>query len=312
MGTEMAWRLDWNRDGQDWPNRSSSRFVTAAGVDWHVQVMGEGPVILLAHGTGASTHSWRDFAPLLAQHFTVVAPDLPGHGFSRVHDKSTLSLPGMARALRGLVEALGVSPEIVAGHSAGAAILIEMSLDHLITPKAIVSLNGAIMPYYGAIGQIFSPLAKVLTLTPLVPQFFAWRAEERRVVEQLLKGTGSAIEPEGVDFYARLARNPGHVSAALSMMANWDLNELKRRLPELDVPLILIVGGDDEMISPQSAFQVKALVRTATVVYLRRLGHLAHEEQPDMIADRIVSAAYDAGVLTGDREADDERKAAHQ
>ena len=71
--------------GRDWPNRAASRTVRAAGLNWHVQVMGSGPVLLLAHGTGAATHSWRGLAPLLAQHFTVVAPDLPGHGYTEAH-----------------------------------------------------------------------------------------------------------------------------------------------------------------------------------------------------------------------------------
>ena len=56
--------------------------VAAGGLRWHVQVAGDGPVLLLLHGTGAATHSWRDLLPLLAERFTVVAPDLPGHGRS--------------------------------------------------------------------------------------------------------------------------------------------------------------------------------------------------------------------------------------
>ena len=74
--------LSWERDGRDWPNREASRFVEAGGLRWHVQQMGRGPVLLLLHGTGASTHSWRALLPLLAKSFTVVAPDLPGHGFT--------------------------------------------------------------------------------------------------------------------------------------------------------------------------------------------------------------------------------------
>ncbi len=297
MGTAMARRLSWDREGQDWPNRAASRFLSAGGVDWHVQVMGQGPVCFLVHGTGASTHSWRDLMPVLAEHFTVVAPDLPGHGFSHVTDTAHLSLPGMASSLLSLLDALNLRPAIVVGHSAGEAILIEMCLDHMISPEAIVSLNGAIMPFYGVAGQIFSPIAKMLTLNPLVPRFFAWRAEDRGVVLRLLKGTGSDLDSDGVEFYARLARNPGHVSAALSMMANWDLNELKDRLPDLDVPLTLIVGGDDEMISPETAFQVKALVPRGTVQYMRRLGHLAHEQQPQAVAEKIVAVARDEMIL---------------
>src|SRR5206468_2126887 len=62
----------------DWPNRAASLAVEAGGLRWHVQRAGHGPVLLLLHGTGAATHTWRDLLPLLATDFTVVAPDLPG------------------------------------------------------------------------------------------------------------------------------------------------------------------------------------------------------------------------------------------
>ena len=90
----MSERLSWQRDGRDWPNREFSRFVSAAGLSLHVQVMGDGPAVVLAHGTGSSTHSWRTLAPLLARRFTVIAPDLPGHGFTEMPETRRLSLPG--------------------------------------------------------------------------------------------------------------------------------------------------------------------------------------------------------------------------
>jgi magnesium chelatase accessory protein len=68
----MTSQLVWERDGGDWPNREASRFVTTRRLRWHVQVAGQGPVLLLVHGTGAANHSWRDLLPPLAEHFTVV------------------------------------------------------------------------------------------------------------------------------------------------------------------------------------------------------------------------------------------------
>ena len=50
---------DWATDGRDWPNREASSIVREGGYEWHVQMMGSGPVCLLLHGTGAATHSWR-------------------------------------------------------------------------------------------------------------------------------------------------------------------------------------------------------------------------------------------------------------
>ena len=115
------YRLRLERDGADWPNRDASRFVEVGGLRWHVQLMGAGPTLLLVHGAGAATHSWRALMPLLARRFRVIAPDLPGHGFSDPLKARELSLPGMARALGALLRAMDVSPRVVVGHSAGAA-----------------------------------------------------------------------------------------------------------------------------------------------------------------------------------------------
>ena len=119
---------DWRVQGKTWPNREASSFVVAGGLRWHVQQMGEGPVLLLLHGAGAATHSWRDLAPLLARDFRVIAPDLPGHGFTDTPPAEGLSLPGMARSLTSLLQALGVKPFMAVGHSAGAALAIRLAL----------------------------------------------------------------------------------------------------------------------------------------------------------------------------------------
>ena len=144
----------WDRDGHDWPNREASRFVEAAGMRWHVQRMGCGPPLLLVHGTGAATHSWRHLAPLLARRFTVIAPDLPGHGFTDPSPSNALSLPGMARALRALLDHLEIQPAVAVGHSAGAAILARLCIDRQLSPAALIFLNGALLPFEGMAGQI--------------------------------------------------------------------------------------------------------------------------------------------------------------
>lgn len=289
----------WDREGRDWPLRETSCFVEAAGLRWHVQRLGRGPIVLLIHGTGAATHSWRSLAPLLATRFTVIAPDLPGHGFTQMPPPEGLSLPGMAAELRALLGVLGADPSLVVGHSAGAAILARMCLDGMIAPKALVSLNGALLPLGGLPGQIFSPLAKLLAWTGLVPQLFAWRAADRAVIERLLRDTGSTLDPAGVELYAGLARRPGHVAGAFGMMANWDLHPLERDLPRLAPRLVLVVGGNDRTIPPSEARRVRALVPGAEIVRLGRLGHLAHEERPDEVVALLTQVAREAALLPG-------------
>ena len=282
-----AEHLDWERDGADWPNRESSRFVLAGGLRWHVQVMGRGPALLLLHGTGAATHSWRDLAPMLANDFTVIAPDLPGHGFTAMPAAKGLSLPGMAALVQALLQELNCEPQVVVGHSAGAAILVRLCLDHAIEPRKIVALNGALLPIGGLAGRIFSPMAKFLARLERVPHFFARCAESPGMVPRLLRDTGSRLDAAGTEFYSRLARSPGHVAAALGMMAQWDLDTLRRDLRRLQTSLHLVVGGADSTIPPSDAFRIRTLVPNAEVTYLRGLGHLAHEEAPAQIAALI-------------------------
>lgn len=293
----MTGRLDWDRDGQTWPNRAASAFVSAAGLRWHVQTMGTGPVLLLLHGTGASTHSVRKLMCLLASRFTVIAPDLPGHAFTSQPDVQGLTLPGMAAEIGALMRVLGVSPALAVGHSAGAAILIRAALDGEIDPAAVVSINGALLPFGSPIGQFFSPIAKVMAVAPFVHQFMAWRAGSLTAVEELLRGTGSRPTSEDVALYAVLFRNAAHVQATLGMMAHWDLHALSRDLHRLKPLLVLLVGLEDRAIPPRDAEKVAARVRCARIVRLAGAGHLAHEEQPDEVAATIVATAKELSVL---------------
>ena len=291
-------KLSFDVDGRDWPNRDASRFVTAAGIRWHVQVSGHGPVLLLLHGTGAATHSWRHLTPILEKHFTVVAPDLPGHGFSQTAPQTLLSLPGMAGGIAALLRELDLDPVLVAGHSAGAAVAIRMVLDGAIAPRGVVSLNGALLPFGGIATHIFSPLAKLLFLNPFMPRLFAWKAGDPGSVAGLIRNTGSTIDPEGVEFYRRLVSCPDHVAAALGMMANWHLDTLYRDLPKLEVPLLLVAGQNDRTIRSEDAFKVRDILPSAKAVILKGLGHLAHEERGDDVAALIVDFARSLGLLT--------------
>jgi magnesium chelatase accessory protein len=290
----MADRPTWDREGRDWPNREHSRFVTAAGLRWHVQVAGSGPDLLLIHGTAAATHSWRDLLPLLARHCRVIALDLPGHGFTDLPATARLSLPGVAQSVAALLQTLGVHPVLAAGHSAGAAILLRLALDGRIAPEAVVSLNGALIPFAEKHAAFFSKAARMLVTLPFVPSLMAWRASNRAVAERLLQDTGSRIDARGVDLYARLIRHTTHVSAALGMMANWDLVPLLRDLPKLRCPLVLVVGANDRTIPPAQAAKVRARLPAARLVTLPGLGHLAHEEKPQAIADLLLGLLRDS------------------
>lgn len=289
--------LDWDRDGPAWPNAAHSRFVRAGRLRWHVQVAGDGPALLLVHGTGASTHSWAGLVAELAGDFTVVAPDLPGHGFTGVASQYGLSLPGMAHGVAELLDALEIAPVLGVGHSAGAAILARCVLDRRPALRGLVSLNGALLPFGGMAGRLFSPLAKLMAINPVTPAFLSRRFSRPDIFDRLISGTGSRVDPASAAIYRRLASSPRHVAGTLGMMANWDLRRLARELPELPAALVLVAAAGDRIVPPDQAAALAATIPTARLETLSWGGHLAHEERPAEIADLIRRFAGGIGAL---------------
>jgi magnesium chelatase accessory protein len=282
----MSDRPDWEREGRDWPNRIHSRFVHQGGMRWHVQVAGKGPVLLLLHGTGAATHSWRALLPLLATSFTVVAPDLPGHGFT---SRGPQTLPAMAKAVADLLVELDMKPAVVVGHSAGVAVGLRMQLDGLVDVRAMIGLSPALLPFPGLAAKLFPTMAKLLFVNPFAPHIFAKIARgPGEVARFMLRSTGSKIDDAGIDGYAKLFGKPGHIAGTIAMMAAWDLEPLKRDLPGLKVPLLLLHGDGDTAIPLAKAGEAAALVPGARLEVLAGLGHLAHEEMPEPVADMIM------------------------
>lgn len=283
-----------------WPHRELSRFVTVQGLRWHLQRWagpGDGaPTALLLHGTGAASHSWRHLAPLLATQFEVLAPDLPGHGFTRTPARHSLALPAVARAVGALLQALGSRPSLVVGHSAGAAVALQLVLHEGLRPDRVVGVNAAVLPLQGPIGRMFLPAARLLSANPLVaPGFAAWAALPG-ATRRLLRGTGSRIDALGERCYHHLVADARHARGTLRLMASWDLGPLEQDLPALRVPLVLLVGTADRVLPPSHALRVQQRLPTVAVHELPGLGHLAHEEDAAPVAAACLGDGRPAGV----------------
>ncbi|ODS96813.1 MAG: alpha/beta hydrolase [Erythrobacter sp. SCN 62-14] len=283
----MARPLDWQREGLIWPHREASEFVNAGGARWHIQRMGSGEPLLLLHGTGASVHSWRDVMPILAQTHEVIAVDLPRHAFTTGHAPDSLSLVRMAGELARLLKALEVSPAGIIGHSAGAALALQLALDHGYNGP-IVGLNSALRPFPGIGAQLFPAVAKLFLVNPFVPRIFSGSlARDDKAAEFLKKSTGSVIDDAGTACYFTLFRNPAHAKGALAMMANWDLPSLKARIGRVSNPVLLVHSDRDAAIPLDWAREASGWLKTARLEVLPGLGHLAHEEAPEQAAELI-------------------------
>ncbi|MCG5548077.1 alpha/beta fold hydrolase BchO [Halorhodospira halochloris] len=284
--------LAWDRSGRDWPQREASRFVVADGITWHVQVYGSGPVVLLLHGTAAATHSWRHFGPALSANFTVVAMDLPGHGFTSTAQQRLPDLHRVAYGVAQLLAELQLEPSVVVGHSSGAAIGARMALDSLIFPRLLIGLNGAFLPFPGLAGMLFPNALRLLSLDPVLPYWIALRAYEPGFIRRVIGYTGSSIDEFGVKLYRRLAAKPAHVAGAMAMMAGShdDLHKLSKDIAQLRCMIVLFAAERDGAVPPGQAERICSRVENCRVEQVPGLGHLAHEERPEWMAQQVLAS----------------------
>ena len=282
--------MQWANYRSTWPHAQHSQFIQAGGIQWHVQIMGQGPVLLLLHGTGSGSFSWRGLMPLLSAHFQVIAPDLPGHAFTSRGPEGSLSLQGMSEGLRALLLQLNVTPSIIGGHSAGAAIATNMLLQQrALSQTQLIGFNPAWLPLPGLPSLIFRPAAKLAAINPVSAWATAKLASKPAMIEKSIVQTGSHLDAEGLALYQSVFSHSGHVHSVLNMMAAWQLDTLSKSLPQLQNKVSILVGMQDQTVPPSMAHEACKLMPQARVFEQPGLGHLAHEEDPAGTAQLILT-----------------------
>lgn len=274
-----------------WPNAHLSRRVSGPVHRWHIQEAGEGPLLLLLHGAGASTHSMRGLMEQLKTGYRVVALDLPGMGFTQRGSRSRSGLEAMATDIAALAAQENWQPFALIGHSAGGAIALELTRhfsERFGEPPFVIGLNAALGEFEGLAGLLFPMMAKLLAVLPFSAHLFSGTANNPARVQSLIDATGSKISSEDQALYTRLVANRDHVDGALQMMAQWDLKPLLRTLPEHEGVVRFIVGSNDKTVPPRTSYAAAERMPNATVIEIDGLGHLAHEEDPVRVAEVII------------------------
>jgi magnesium chelatase accessory protein len=279
---------------ENWPNRASSRLVEAAGLRWHVQEAGHGPVVLLLHGTAGSTHQWAGVIPRLTPHARVVAPDLPGHAFTHVppavdRERNVFSLAGMARAVAELCRAMNVQPDLIVGHSAGAAVALRLVLDgHLAPRSGVLGFNPALVPPPELYVSLVAPLLAPVVESRFVSGLAARLAGGTRLLDAMLDSSGSTLTPAQRATYRDLCRHEEHVAAAIAMMSRWDVHTLLRDAAALAVPFRALAGARDTWVPRGPLAASVARIPGATFEVVNDVGHLIPDEMPDVAANAIL------------------------
>jgi pimeloyl-ACP methyl ester carboxylesterase len=249
------------------------------------RISGTGPALLLLHGLGCDSSTWVGVMPQLAEHFTVIAPDLLGHGESDKPD-ADYSLGGYANGMRDLLTILGIDKVTVVGHSFGGGVAMQFAYQFPDRTERVVLVST------GGLGKEVTPLIRFLTVPGsrsvlAAATFRPWRPLVAGTMRSLSRLPISATRDldEVARIYEALA-DPAQrtaVQRVTSHVLNWkgqfvtmtDRSYLARLMP------VLVIWGRQDMVIPSSHADLAPTHALSDVHIFDDSGHFPHKDHPD-------------------------------
>lgn len=257
-----------------------------AGVRTRTVEGGAGPGLLLLHGLGATSYSWRAVLPELAKARSVCAPDFPGFGRAEKPRGFDYSLAGFGAWLRALLRELGWERAALAGNSMGGAVSLRLALE---APGLVESATLIGCPVYPQntphvlwhlrrplLGRLLEPLVGPWLVGPLARQCFV---DKTVITPELLEEYGAPLrEPEGrraVIEFVRRAVPP-------------DADALVARYAQLATPVLAIRGEHDHIVDRESVERFCRTAPRARFVAIPGAGHAPQEESPAAVLPEML------------------------
>jgi pimeloyl-ACP methyl ester carboxylesterase len=275
----------------------NTAFIEANGIRFHVEVDGDGPLILLLHGFPQFSYQWRHILPsLAARGYRAVAPDLRGIGQTsrptRIEDYRLRILGEDAAAL---ITALGERKAHVIGHDWGGLIAWETAFAHPEVVDRLITVNGppAHIPprRWGArLRQLARSWYAFYFALPWSPERFLTRGHSR-IMPRLLEGGRFSLEETAV--YRDAICQPDAAWAALAYYRAWVRNIFAnaRRLrgKVVTAPTLVIWGEQDRSLGVELTHDMDRYVRgPLRIARLPEEGHWLVQNQPDRFAEMVV------------------------
>jgi len=276
--------------------RASFHTINADGVQVFYREAGpaDAPVILLLHGFPSSSHQYRELIPLLAKRYRVIAPDLPGFGFTVVPDerKYVYTFDSMAKTIDAFLTALGLTKYAIYVFDYGAPVGFRLAVAHPERITAIVSQNGN--AYEEGLSDGWGDLRRYWAdPTPENRDAIRPMVTYKATRDQYLYGVSDPllVAPESYTLDAALLARPGIDEIQLDIFLNYATNvalypTFHQYFRDFKPPLLAIWGKNDPFFIPPGAEAYKRDNPNATVELLDT-GHFALETHVEYIAERI-------------------------
>ena len=255
---------------------------------------GSGPALILVHGVASSSRTWRRVIPRLAERFTVVAPDLLGHGAS-AKLRGDYSLGAHASGIRDLMVALGIDRATLVGHSLGGGVAMQFAYQF---PERIERL---VLVGSGGLGEEVSLLLRVLTLPGaeyILP--LGCRPEFSRAIA---RGTGwlgrigvrpSALAEEIWNGYVSLGTKDSrnaflHTLRSVVDVTGQRVSATDRLYLAREVPTLIVWGDRDPLIPVAHGRRAHRAIKGSVLKVYRDVGHFPHFDEPERFVDDLLA-----------------------
>ena len=274
---------------------AAAEALSTEGAVLHSVIGGSGPALVLLHGWPQTWWAWHRIMPALAEHFTVIAVDLPGLGDSS-RPSTAYDTNSVSALVHALVTDLGHEEIFLAGHDWGGAVAYSYAAQFRSAVQRLVVIE-MLVPGFG-----WEPLLTpnpagwvwhmAFHAVPDVPEMLT-AGKERAYLSYFLKTLGAydptAVTDDDVDEYVRCYTAPGAWHAAFEYYRAWfdDVaqNEVHAAVP-LDMPVLGIGGAFSSAHFPEQS--LKAVARDVSGRVIDRCGHWIASEQPDALVDALV------------------------
>ncbi|GAA2989631.1 alpha/beta fold hydrolase [Kitasatospora sp. NPDC127116] len=283
--------------GERVPAGFSEHKARVAGIGLHYVIGGHGPTLVLIHGYPQTWYEWHHVMPALAEHYTVIAPDLPGAGQSDApasgYDKKT-----MAAELHALLASLGRDGDVrIVGHDIGTMVAYSYAAQYPATVKKLVLSEAPIPdPSIYTIPSLTERGPGVwnfgfFNLTDGLPENMI-RGREVAWTAGFIGGfeaVPGAVSQADIRVYAHYLRDPAHLAASLAWFRVFaqDIrdNEQFRKTP---LPMPVLAIGASGSLGPAEGAQAAQYASDVTPVTVPNSGHWIYEEHPEELTAMLL------------------------
>ena len=268
-----------------------SRMAKIDNVELHYLTAGKGPTVILLHGFAETSRMWRPIIPLLAEKFTVVAPDLPGIGDSSI-PADKIDMITSASRIHSLVRSLGVEKARVVGHDIGLMVAYAYATQFPNETEKLAVMDAFLPGVPGWEAIYNAPNVWHFRFNGEYPEKLV-QGRERLYFEYFWNvfaaDKAHSIPEAERKAYTEAYSKPGRMRAAWAYFASWpqlakDFAQLSQT--KLTMP-VLSIGGD-KSLGNELAAQMNLVAINVTIVVLPNTGHWILEERPKETTDALV------------------------